>query len=103
MTKHLLLLAAKTKKRKRVAQLRNKPRRRKLSAAEQTAPLGTIAEDRLLSATVRETASAYNAALANAKRVGVEVQQQLVEAETIGDEPVIIAQPIKLGRILRRY
>jgi hypothetical protein len=41
--------------------------------------------------------------LANAKGAGIEVQQQLVEAETIDNEPMIVAHPIKLGRIIRRY
>lgn len=104
-------LAAKkaARKRSRAASLHaRKASKRKRPRADQSqnaAPpaAGTIDQDRLLTRTVREAANAFNAALANARAAGLEVQQSLVEAETIGDEPMIHAHPVKLGRILRRY
>jgi hypothetical protein len=78
-------------------------RRKPLRATPAKALPGTIDQDRLLTETLRSAADAFNAALANARAAGIEVQQQMVELESIGDEPLIHAHPINLGRILRRY
>jgi hypothetical protein len=78
-------------------------RRKPLKATPAKVLPGTIDQDRLLTTSVRTAADMFNAALANARKAGIEVQQELIEVESIGDEPLIHAAPVKLGRILRRY
>jgi hypothetical protein len=78
-------------------------RRRPLKSTPAKVLPGTIDMDILLTTSVRSAADMFNAALANARKAGLEVQQQMVELESIGDEPLIHAHPVQLGRILRRY
>ena len=88
-----------TKKRAALQVKRRKP----LKATPAKVLPGTIDMDILLTTSLRSAADMFNAALANARKAGLEVQQQMVELESIGDEPLIHAHPVVLGRILRRY
>ncbi|HYD07183.1 MAG TPA: hypothetical protein VEC60_15710 [Reyranella sp.] len=108
--KKLMELAAKraAKKRKRTAALKAKTKSRKVQS-HKTKPLpppqpGTIAHDRMLITTLRDASHTYNAALSAVLKAGIEVQQkQMVEARPTDDGLAIHAEPVWLGRTLRRY